>query len=181
MKKAILLLADGFEEVEAVGTVDFLRRSGVVVDMVAIKNEKVVSSHNVTVIADCLLGDYDVSSADAVILPGGGKGAEYLHNDERVLKIVKDFFNQGKLVAAICAAPIVLDKAGILEGKNFTIYPTMKDLVKSGHYIEKREVEDGNIITGSSAGSVFAFSHAIVTALLGEETANKTFHDMRIA
>lgn len=181
MKKAILLLADGFEEVEALGTVDFLRRSGVAVDIVSIKNEKVVGSHDITVLADKLLEGYDASSAHAVILPGGGKGTESLSEDDRVLKIVKDFFHAGKLVAAICAAPIVLDKAGILVGKNFTIYPTMKGAVKSGHYLEKRDVEDGNIITGAAAGSVFAFSYTIVTALVGEEAADKTFADMRIA
>lgn len=172
MKKAVLFLANGFEEIEAVGTIDYLRRSAIETTIVSIKNEKVTSAHNVTIVADEVIDSFDISAYDAIILPGGLKGAESLRDDARVVKAVKDFYAAGKLVAAICAAPIVLDKAGILEGKHFTVYKTLKNSIKSGIYQNTRAVTDGNIITASGAGSVFAFAHEIVAYLADEQTAD---------
>lgn len=173
MKKAIVFLADGFEEIEAVGTVDYLRRSGIETTIVSIKDEKVTSARNVTIVADAVLNSFDISPYDAIILPGGLKGAENLRDDPRVINAVKDFYSAGKLVAAICAAPIIFDKAEILEGKHFTVYKSLKDNIKNGNYQNTRAVTDGNIITASGAGSVFAFAHEIVAYLVDEQTADK--------
>lgn len=178
MKKAVLFLADGFEETEALGTADFLRRGGIETVITSINEEMVAGSHGVKVLADALWKDEDVYSADALILPGGGAGAEALFADGRVVKAVKDFFVAGKLVAAICAAPVVFDKAGILEGKNFTVYPSVKGRIKSGRYCDKRSVEDGNVITGSGPGAVFVFAEAVTSYLVGEEVSARVARDM---
>lgn len=180
MKKAVLFLAEGFEEVEAVGTVDYLRRSGIETVIASIKNEAVTSAHGVTILADTTVDKLDLSNYDAIILPGGKKGAENLRDDGRIIKAVKDFYALGKLVAAICAAPIVLDKAGVLAGKSFTVYKTFKNDIKNGTYKNMRSVTDGNIITGSGPGSVFEFCYAIVSYMEGEEIANKICLDMII-
>lgn len=162
MKKVVCLLADGFEETEALQTVDILRRANIHVDLIAIDQIQVTGSHHIKVIADGLL-DSDLMEYDMLFLPGGQPGTNHLMADERVIEAVKKFNDSKKWLAAICAAPLVLDKAGVLEGKKVTSYPSVaKDAFKKSTYLQKEVVLDGNIITSRGVGTVPAFAFTIV-------------------
>ena len=129
--KAIVLFKEGFEELEALSVVDVLRRADVKCDMLGMDSMEVISSHGVKVTMDCLF-DESAYEADVVVLPGGMPGASSLRSDQRVIDILKDFNQKGKWIAAICAGPISLEKAGIIENKQFTRYPGFENEIPSG-------------------------------------------------
>lgn len=164
--KAAVLFAEGFEEIEAVTPVDVLKRAGVEVDMAGIAGMEVTGSHGITFKMDCQLEDIFVDDYDMVFLPGGLPGSHYLRDDENVIQFVQDMNALGKWVAAICAAPVVLEKAGILEGKKATSHPSKEEEITScDEYTESRVEVDGNIITGRGAGCAMEFSFALCEAL----------------
>lgn len=171
MKKVLLFLADGFEEVEAFTVVDYLRRMGVEVNTVSItEDERVKGAHNIVVIADKLISQIkDIDQFDGVVVPGGIPGATNLRDDERVIHIVKSADEKKKLVAAICAGPIVLERAGIIRGKKVTSYPGFEDELKDVEYIEDNVVKDENIITSRGPALAVDFAIEIIRYLLGEE------------
>ena len=168
MKQVLLLLAEGFEEIEALGTADILRRMNVSVTTAALEKNHVTGSHNITVTADALLNDVDTATFDAVVLPGGLPGSLNLYNDERVINILYNFAGENKVTAAICAAPMVLDKAGLLEKCSFTMYPA-EDLYKylrdNKRPVADRVVTDGKVITGKGPGATAEFAAAVAAAL----------------
>jgi 4-methyl-5(b-hydroxyethyl)-thiazole monophosphate biosynthesis len=167
MQRILCLLADGFEETEAIATVDVLRRAGCLVDLVSMNDTRsVLSSHKIEVIAD-RTWDPDLRDYDLLFLPGGQPGTNNLAADPRVLGIVHEFHVQNKWVTAICAAPLVLAKAGILKGKRVTSYPTEKqnEIYKDAIYLENLVVKDGNIITSRGVGTVLDFAYTLVDAL----------------
>ena len=123
MSKAIVVLAPGFEEIEASTIIDILRRGSVIVDVVSITNQKVKGAHDLKFISDKSIEEIQLKDYDAIILPGGSPGYLNLGNEKRVLDLIKKAFASNKLIGAICAAPAVLAKAGILKGKKATIYP----------------------------------------------------------
>ncbi|MCF0228819.1 MAG: DJ-1/PfpI family protein [Parasporobacterium sp.] len=171
MKTAIVFLADGMEECEALVTVDMLRRAGInVITASIMKRHEVTSSHNITVIADALAEDVDYSAADAVILPGGMPGTTNLNNCELVKQQCVSFA-AGRYVAAICAAPMVLGGLGLLKGRKATCYPGFDKYLEGAEYTGESAVTDGNIITGKGMGAAIPFSMAIITALIDAETA----------
>lgn len=173
MKKVLLMLANGFEEVEALSVVDYLRRTNIVCNTCSIvKEELVKGAHEIVVKADVILDEIiDIDNYDGIILPGGLPGSTNLRDDERVIDLVKEFNKNGKLVAAICAAPIVLEKAGIIDGKNVTSYPGLEGDLKGAIYSEDLVVEDGNIITGRGPAVAVYFALKIIEYLTGKETA----------
>ncbi len=173
--KAIVFLADGFEEVEALTTVDYLRRAGIEVDTVSIaRSREVKGAHDISVWADQTMdGIEGIGSFDGVIIPGGMPGASNLRDDARVINIVKKAYENHKLVAAICAGPIVLKKAGIMEGKKITSYPGFEKQLSGGIYQEQSVVRDGNLITARGPALAVDFAVEIVTYLLGEKKARK--------
>ena len=116
MKKIAVLCKDGFEEIEALTPVDVLRRANVHVDLVGMDDLKVTSSHQITIQMDCVFND-QIKEYDGIVIPGGLPGATNLRDDARVIEIVQQFNQEHKLIAAICAGPIVLAKAGILKDK----------------------------------------------------------------
>ena len=167
MKRAICLLADGFEETEAVATIDVLRRAGCTVDLVSMSESRIVTgSHNIVLNAD-RTWDANLRDYDLLFLPGGQSGTNHLAADPRVLGIVREFYTQGKWVAAICAAPLVLAKAGILSDKRVTSYPDEKngEIFRDANYQDELVVKDGNIITSRGVGTVLPFAFALVDAL----------------
>jgi len=178
--KTLVFLADGFEEVEALTVVDYLRRTGIEVDTVSITNDnKVKGSHKITVIADKKIEELnDVSLYDAVIIPGGMPGSERLRDNHFVIDIVKKMNEAGKLVAAICAGPIVLAKAGVIKGKQVTSYPGFENELKDGIYVEKPVVRDKNIITSRGPALAVDFAIEIIKYLAGEEKAQKLKKDI---
>jgi len=174
MKKAFVFLATGFEETEALGTVDVLRRGGIDVKIVSITESLIVTgAYGTEVKADCAFSDADYSGADALVLPGGMPGSNNLNSYEPLKALLVKQYNSGKLVAAICAAPIVLGGLGFLKGRKATCYPNFEPAL-TGAIITGEAVEtDGNIITGKGPGLVFDFGMAIVEYLEGKETKNQ--------
>ena len=169
--RIIVFLADGFEEVEALTTVDYLRRVDVTVDMVSItQNREVKGSHDIPVMADKTIDQIDsIDGYDGVIIPGGMPGATNLRDNSRVIEIVKDMARANKLVAAICAGPIVLKKAGVIEGKSITSYPGFEDQLSGGIYQQQGVVRDGNIITARGPAMAVDFAITIIEYILVQE------------
>ena len=176
-KKAIVLLAEGFEEVEAVTPIDYLRRAGVEVTTAAISLFMTVKgARGIKVDADTELAGIDGGAGnwDAVIIPGGMSGAANIAASEEAGKLIKGMAAAGKLVCAICASPaVVLSPLGLLSGKKFTCYPGMEEKVKEGEWSADRVVIDGNIITSRSAGTAGEFAVAIIKKLLDEASGKK--------
>jgi len=167
MKTAALLLANGFEEVEALGTVDILRRGNVSTDIVTINdNLTVTSSRGIKVQADKLFDDMN-EDYDVVILPGGLPNADYLKDDDRVVKLLQERNADGKLIAAICASPRTFGKAGIAAGRKVTSYPDedTKSYLTDADYQETDVCVDGNVITSRGPGTTFAFAYEILEQL----------------
>ena len=169
-KHALIILAEGFEEMEAVIPADMLRRAGVNVTIAALGPELLVNgSRGICIKADTLL-DEVTKVPDALVLPGGGKGAENLAASEKVIDLVQQTAQAGKIVAAICASPAhALVKAGVLEGKAATCYPG-EEILFEGKTIYKKDnvVVDGNIITSRGPGTAFSFALAIIEAVCGK-------------
>jgi len=174
MKKAYLFLATGFEETEAIGTVDILRRAGIDAKIVSIMNDKkVCGAHGIPVTADALIGELDYSDADALILPGGMPGASNLNNCAPLKKLLTEQYEQKRLVAAICAAPMVLGGLSFLKGRKATCYPGFEEYLTGAKVTGKEVEKDGNVITGKGPGLLFDFGLALVTAIRGESVAEE--------
>lgn len=182
MKTAVVFIADGSEEIEALTPVDYLRRAGVEVALVAAGTSArtVVCSHKVSVNADFTLEAYLSSSRelpDAVVVPGGMPGAENIASDTRAVSFISEMQRNGRLVCSICASPaVVLPATGALDGKAWTCYPGMEARAEKylgSHRNDAPFVHDGNLITGRGPGAAEEFSMEIVRTLAGEETARK--------
>jgi 4-methyl-5(b-hydroxyethyl)-thiazole monophosphate biosynthesis len=166
MKTALLLLATGFEEIEAIGTADVLRRGAVATLLASVTGNHIVTgAHNINVRADALIEDIVIEDFDALILPGGGPGSIMLRDHKLVRKAVTDYCNAGKLVAAICAAPRVFGSLGLLNGKNAICYPGCEGELTGAIIIDQPTVTDGNIITAKGPALVFDFALAILNYL----------------
>jgi protein deglycase len=175
---AVVPLAEGFEEIEAVTIVDVLRRAGVTVTTAALGKSPVTGSHGITLVADRSLDGISVSDFDAVVLPGG-PGSERLKEDGRVLTLLRQAMSGGKTVAAVCAAPIALEAAGVLAGRRATSYPGHE--LPSAHYSEARVVVDGNLITSRGPGTALEFSLAVVEKLAGADTKERLARSMLVS
>lgn len=174
-----ILLAPGFEEAEALVPADLLCRANIETALVTVTGKPVPGSHGITVTADIALEDVDLSKADMVVLPGGGLGYKNLGREPRVERLVKEAAEKGLWVAAICAAPTLLGKWGLLTGKDAVCYPGMEEgLTGAQARMDQRFVTDGKIITGRAAGSAFDFGLALVEALAGRDEAGKVRHDI---
>lgn len=174
MNKLAIFMADGCEEIEGLTVVDLLRRAAIPVDMIAIGAEtRVVGSHGIAFEADITADTADWSSYGGVILPGGMPGTTRLKESEVVRKTVKDFDAQGKLVAAICAAPTVLADCGILTGHRATCYPGCEAEFSGVEYSADSVVLDGHILTSRGMGTAIPFGLAIVAYLTDRKTADE--------
>ena len=173
-KKAIVILADGFEEIEAITVIDILRRAGIEVTPCGLESKTVKGSKGIVVEADKMLEDDDIEY-DACILPGGMPGSENLAKSEKVKKILLDMDNQGKIIGAICAAPaIVLAPLGVLDDKSATCYPGMEEaFADSTDFRADDIVVDGNIITSRGPATALKFALGLVDALCGKPLAEK--------
>ena len=174
MKKAIVFLANGFEEMEALGTVDILRRGGIEVTTVSITADLVVTgAHNVPVTADKTLDNVVLNEADALILPGGMPGASNLNSSEPLKEALLQQYREGRIVAAICAAPMVLGGLGLLKDRNATCYPGFEPkLIGANVTGEAVEISD-NVITGRGPGLVMNFALALVAAIKNDAVAEE--------
>ena len=168
MKKRVLcLMADGVEELELVAPVDVLRRAGAEAVLAALgDNLEVVGRNGIKISADAALGDLDADSFDLLLIPGGAAVAA-LRKDGRPAHLARQFADAGKAVAAICAGPLVLEDAGLLEGKRFTAHFSASNELP-GAQTGERVIEDGLIITSRGAGTALEFGLALVDHLFGE-------------
>lgn len=173
MKKVAVFLAPGFEECEALMTVDLLRRAQLDTTMYSIHNtDEVTGSHNITVKADKKLNELN-ELFDCVILPGGMPGTKYLMESKEVNALVVEHFSQNRLVAAICAAPSVLGELQLLQGKKATCFPGFEDQLHGAEVLNQKAVADGNIITAKGLGAAVEFAHAIISYLINSKTADQ--------
>ena len=181
-KRVLVILADGFEEVEALAPIDVLRRSGASVTVAGLKPERgnlVRGAHDVWVRCDVELCDVREDRFDAIVLPGGMPGALNLHKSEVVNSMVLDTYKRGDLVCAICASPaFVLAPTGILDGKKATCYPGCEEKYSHLNFCGERVVRDGNVITGAGPGTALEFGLLISEALFGKEVSSKIHSDM---
>ena len=169
-----LFVADGFEEIEGLTVVDLLRRAELEIRMVSVTGDKqVIGSHNIKVEADEIYGESDYTLADMLILPGGMPGTRHLAEHRELGVLLKQFHNEGKNIAAICAAPSVLGMLGILEGKRATCYPGYEDKLTGAVPTGTKTEVDGNIITGKGMGVSIEFSLAVIDRLKDKETSQK--------
>ncbi len=167
-----ILLAEGFEEIEAITPADFLRRAEVDVQLVGVGGHTIRGSHDIAFEVDKTIDEVEDGDIEGVILPGGMPGAENLAASDKVLALVKKVHDQGKLVAAICAAPAVaLQRTGILEGKRVTCYPGYESQLEGCTFAEDRVVVDGNLITSRGPGTAAEFAEKLIEILVGEESA----------
>lgn len=168
MKTIFLFLTTGFEEIEALGTVDILRRAGLDVKTVSLTDSKqVVSSHQVPVVADLMFDEADYSAAEMLVLPGG---TPKFNEHESMKREVLAFANKGEKVAAICASPMVLGGLGLLKGKNATAYPGFEQYLEGATLqTDKAVVVDGNITTGRGPGLTIDFALNLVEQLAGKD------------
>ena len=163
-----LFLADGFEEVEALAVVDILRRADIDVHTVSVSDTKTVTAaQKVPVVADCLLSDVALDKTDMLILPGGMPGTANLAKSEALLELIRKAWDGGKHISAICAAPTVLAKAGILKGKKVICYPGFENELGDAVVEDKLVVQDGKLLTSKGPGTAFLFGYAIVDILKG--------------
>jgi DJ-1 family protein len=163
------LIADGFEDIEAIGTVALLRRADIQVDLVSVTNQPTVTGYYQSVVkADLPMAKCRVANYDGLLIPGG-KHARTLCESPDVLAMVREFYRKDKWMAAICAAPSVFGAAGIMKGKRFTAFPSIERLVPDGLYEKKLAVTDGKIITGLAAGAVYEFAFEIIRQVLGSD------------
>jgi 4-methyl-5(b-hydroxyethyl)-thiazole monophosphate biosynthesis len=168
-----VFLADGFEEVEAVTPVDFLRRAGIDTAIVGVGSTAPTGSRGISINVDIVIEELDWIPA-GVILPGGMPGAENLARSEDVARISREVMDSGGLVASICASPaLALGSFHLLEGREFTCYPGFEGRTSEGSFIPQRVVVDGNMITSRGPGTAAEFSLAIIRYLLDEKTADE--------
>lgn len=172
MKKVVVFLAEGFEEIEALTVVDLLRRANVTCDICSLKGKQAKGAHNIIIEADKVIDELDIIEYDGLILPGGMPGSTNLKECENIVTWVKEFNEKGRLVAAICAAPIVLGEAEIVKDRKVTSYPGFERELKEAIYCEEVVVEDNNIITSRGPATAIYFALKLVERLVDKDTAD---------
>jgi len=171
MTRVLVPLADGAEEMEAVIMIDVFRRAGWRVDVTGLKPGLVEASRGVKIMPDRHWEQIDPSSYEVIALPGGNLGTVNLMEDERVLEALREQHRVGKLVAAVCAAPLVLQRAGILDQQRVTCHPLAAADLKTGTRVNEPVVISGHLVTGQGPGTTFAFALAIIALREGREKA----------
>lgn len=182
MGTVYVFFADGFEEVEAFTSVDVLRRAGLNLDMVSVTPDEIVTgAHDVPVLCDRNIANCDFYDAELVLLPGGMPGAAILEKSPELRKLILKFAEQNKPIAAICAAPMILGKLGLLKGRKATCYPGFEQYLEGADFTDAPVERDGNIITGKGPGAAMEFALTVVDLLLGKEKAEELKEAMCVA
>lgn len=173
MVKAAVLFAPGFEEIEGLTVVDLLRRANIETMMVGVEEKEITAAHDVTIKTDLTLDQLRISEFDALILPGGSPGFLHLQENKTVLSMIRNAFDEKKIVAAICASPSVLAKAGILTNKKATIYPGMEEEIKKGGgtVVDDLVVVDDTIVTSKGPATTMLFALKLIEILKDKQTS----------
>lgn len=172
-KKVALFIENGSEELEFIAPLDIMRRANLEVDLISANNEDfITSSHNVKIIADKKINEVNnILDYDAIVIPGGMPGSTLLRDNKKIIEFYQKMYNSGKLVAAICAAPIVLSAAGITDDKEVTSYPGFdKEINYKNYNSDKAVVIDKNVITAQGPAVAILFGYEIVNYLLQDNT-----------
>lgn len=169
MKDVLLILAPGFEEIEAIAPADILRRAELSVVMASTIEGAVTGRCGIKLLADATLTDVLDEEFRMILLPGGAKGTEALCEDQRVIELIKRYAQRSRYIAAICAAPKVLSRAGILEGRCVTSHPTVHDALGEAILCDERVCVDRNIITSQGPGTAVEFAFKLVELLIDKE------------
>ncbi|OAG27364.1 DJ-1 family glyoxalase III [Thermodesulfatator autotrophicus] len=180
MAKVAILLAPGYEELEAVTVIDVLRRGGVDLVIAGLEDAPIPSARNVKIVPDTTVDQLSPDELDMVILPGGLPGVENLKKDSRVKDLIQKMQEKGKKCAAICAAPGALAAFGVLKGKKATIYPSLKNELKEAKPEDAPVVVDENIITSQGPGTAMPFAFTLLALLAGEEKAKEVAKQMLV-
>ena len=167
MKKVLMILANGFEEIEVAAPVDILRRAGADVTLAALTGEEVSGARGICYKADSSLDEVYDKDFDMLILPGGGRGTANLAASERVLTLIHRYKNENRRIAAICAAPTVLAKAGVTKGITLTSFPGTEDAFEPEYYVTEKVVTDGLFTTSRGPGTAIDFALELVELLYG--------------
>ena len=174
MSKVYVFLADGTEEVEALTAIDLLRRAKVEVVTVSVMDRKhIISSHNISIVADEVFGASDYMDGDMVVLPGGMPGTINLREHEGLREVLVSYQEAGKYLAAICAAPTVLGCNGMLQGKKAVCYPGFEEELIGAEVLNQGVVTDGQFITSKGLGTAIDFSLELIRLLVSEECAEQ--------
>jgi 4-methyl-5(b-hydroxyethyl)-thiazole monophosphate biosynthesis len=170
MKKIIVPIANGFEEIEAVSIIDVLRRAGLTVTVSGVGEKIVKGANGIRVEADSLFSEETAQSYNAIVLPGGWGGTDILSKDRDVQNFLREMRKDEKVIGAICAAPFALYKAGVLDGE-YTCYPSVEEQIDSGKFrSDKMVVKSGKVITSRGPGTSICFGLALVKEFVGAET-----------
>ena len=173
-KRVSVFLADGFEEIEGLTVVDLLRRAGVEVTTVSIKDELTIhGAHKIDVQADKLFDEVNYKEEDMVVLPGGMPGTLNLGAHEGVKNVLEQFYGEKKFIGAICAAPSVLGKYGMLEGRKATSYPGFEKELKGAEYVTEPVAVSDFMVTSRGLGTAIDFSLKLIELLVGKEKADE--------
>lgn len=173
MAKIAILLAPGYEELEAVTVIDVLRRAGLEVLIAGLQKEPVPSARGVKIVPDVTMDELDPEKLDLVVLPGGLPGVANLKKDPRVRDLIGKMQEKGKMCAAICAAPGALAAFGVLKGRRATIYPSLKKELAEARLTDEPVVVDGNVVTSQGPGTALPFAFKLVELLASEEKAQE--------
>lgn len=169
MKKIIVPIANGFEEIEATSIIDVCRRAGIEVTIAALETLLTTGANGITLQSDCLIDDINANDYDMIVLPGGLPNAFSLAENSKVQSLLKEFKSQDKNIGAICAAPYALHKAEVLN-QNYTCYPSFEEKIRlDGYSKDNKVITDGKVITSRGPGTAICFALEIVKTLCGEE------------
>ena len=173
MSKVYIFFADGFEDIEGLTVVDLMRRAGIDIQTVSIKETKEIrTSHGINLLTDAVFGECDFSDADMLVIPGGMPGTRYLEEYKPLTDLLGDFYRKGGKVAAICAAPTVFGGMGILKGKKAICYPGMEEGLTGAEVTCQPAVTDGHITTSRGLGTAIDFALALISELRDKESAD---------
>ncbi len=173
MAKALVILAPGFEEIEAITIIDLLRRANIEVTVAGLTNGAITGSHQITVVPDTDIERVNHAEFDVLILPGGQPGTNNLKANSTLIEWIKERSAQNKKLAAICAAPTVLHAANITKKLKLTSYPSEKSVFTDSHYLEQPVVKDGNVITSRGVGTAIPFALRLIEELTDHQTARE--------
>lgn len=174
MEKIYVFLATGFEDIEALGIIDVCRRAALPVVTISVTGEKtVMSSHHVGIVADALFEETDFGDAKLLFLPGGMPGSTNLAAHEGLRQVILNHYKAGKLLAAICAAPLVYGRLGLLQGLKATIYPGMESELQGAQATGALVQEDGQFILGKGPAAALQLGYTIVRRIVGEKKAEE--------
>ena len=174
MSKVYIFFADGFEDIEGLTVVDLMRRAGIDIQTVSIKETREIrTSHGINILTDCTFSECDFSDADMLVIPGGMPGTKYLEEYKPLTGLLTSFYQKGGKVAAICAAPGVFERLGFLKGRNATSYPSVMEQLTSARTSLEPVVVDGNVTTSRGLGTAIDLSLSLIRQLEGRAKAEE--------